>query len=51
MGVLTGSQRFHAKCDNRGPTLMLVKDGKTAQRFVGFRPKADFEKILDKYVK
>jgi thioredoxin 1 len=33
------------------PTLMLVKDGKTAQRFVGFRPKADFVKVLDKYVK
>ena len=33
------------------PTLLLVKDGKTEQKFVGFRPKADFVKVLDKYVK
>lgn len=33
------------------PTLMLVNKGKTAQKFVGFRPKADFVKVLDKYVK
>lgn len=32
------------------PTLMLVKNGKTAQKMVGFRPKADFEKILNKYI-
>ena len=33
------------------PTLLLVKDGKTEQKFVGFRLKADFVKVLDKYVK
>ena len=32
------------------PTLMLVKNGKIEQKFVGFRPKADFERILSTYV-
>jgi thioredoxin 1 len=33
------------------PTLMLIKDGKTEQKFVGFKSKGDIEKILNKYIK
>ena len=29
------------------PTVILVKDGKVAATSVGYRPKADLEKILD----
>ena len=34
---MTGPQRFHAKCDNRGPTLMFVKANE-GYIFGGFNP-------------
>lgn len=35
--VPTGAQRFHIKCDNRGPTLMIVKANE-GYVFGGFNP-------------
>jgi len=33
------------------PTLMIFKNGKPVKQFVGFRPKKDFQKALDNFVK
>ncbi len=30
------------------PTLILMKDGKAVDQVIGYRPKADIEKMLDK---
>lgn len=32
------------------PTLLLFKDGKAAQKLVGFRPKGEFESLLNQYI-
>ena len=32
------------------PTIMLVKGGSIVQKIVGFRPKADFENVFNKYI-
>lgn len=32
------------------PTIMVFKGGKVVDNVVGFRPKTDFEKILNKYI-
>lgn len=32
------------------PTIMVVKEGKIVQKIIGFRPKADFENILNNYI-
>jgi thioredoxin 1 len=33
------------------PTLMIFKDGKPVQQFIGFRPKGDFQKALNNFLK
>ena len=33
------------------PTLIIFKNGKPVQQFVGFRPKKDFQKALDNFLK
>lgn len=32
------------------PTIMVFKDGKAVENMVGFRPKSDFEQIVNKYI-
>lgn len=32
------------------PTVVLVKDGKAAETLVGYRPKAQLEEVLAKYI-
>jgi len=32
------------------PTIMVFKGGKAVENMVGFRPKSDFEQIVNKYI-
>jgi len=32
------------------PTLILFKEGQVAEQIVGYRPKAEFTRVLDKYL-
>ncbi|HBC97412.1 MAG TPA: thioredoxin [Clostridium sp.] len=32
------------------PTIMVFKNGKAVENMVGFRPKSDFEQVLNRYI-
>jgi len=32
------------------PTLMIFKDGKPVQQFIGLRPKGDFQRVLNNFI-
>ena len=45
------NQATMTKYQVRGiPTLILFKDGQVAEQIVGFRPKAEFTRVLDKHL-